>query len=147
MPSRPPIRLTLPLPYLYLDLSRPSSQCEGHFIKNNKIYKNARISKKSKLEKWKIDFLEISNFSKKMKKGNERKITKSQKMGGARFARVPHFLIFWIFLALPFFNFLEKLENSRIFVFPFFHFCDFFEICLFLLIFLGFGSRISGWST
>ena len=46
------------------------------------------------MEKWKIDFLEISNFSKKLKRGNERKLTKHQKMGGARFARAPHFLLF-----------------------------------------------------
>ena len=79
------------------------------------------------MEKWKIDFLEISNFSKKMKKGNERKITKNEKMGGARFARAPHFFIFWIFLALPFFNFLEKLQISRKSIFHFFIFFDFLK--------------------
>ena len=47
------------------------------------------------MEKWKIDFLEISNFSKKLKNENERTITKqsNQKMGGARFARAPHLVV------------------------------------------------------
>ena len=33
------------------------------------------------MEKWKIDFLEICNFSKKAKKKNERKIAKNKKWG------------------------------------------------------------------
>ena len=40
-----------------------------------------KFQKSRKNGKWEIDFMEISNFSKKIKKGNERKITKNQKMG------------------------------------------------------------------
>ena len=58
-------------------LSRPSSQCEGDFVKNQEKLTNFR--KIEKMEKWKIDFLEICNFSKKSKKKNERKIRKLQK--------------------------------------------------------------------
>ena len=58
---------------------------------SQKMKKNmSNFRKIEKMKKWKIDFLEICNFSKKMKKGNERKITKNEKMGGARFARAPH---------------------------------------------------------
>ena len=72
------------------------------------------------MKKWKIDFLEIFNLSKKMKKENERKITKYQKMGGARFARAPPiFCFFEFFWRFPFSFFLEKLEISRKSIFHF----------------------------
>ena len=80
-------------------------QWEGHFVKNQKKMSNFQKSKNMK--KWKIDFLEICNSSKKLKKGNERKITKNEKMGGARFARAPPFFhCSFIFL----FSFFGKVE-------------------------------------
>ena len=61
------------------------------------------------MEKWKIDFLDICNFSKKVK----RKMNETlQKIKNG--ARAPPFFIFQIFLALSFLKFLEKLNFWKI---------------------------------
>ena len=41
------------------------------------------------MEKWEIDFLEISKFSKKIKKESARKIIKYKRTGGTREAKRP----------------------------------------------------------
>ena len=115
---------------------------KGPFRKKSK--QMVKFQKNQKMKKWKIDFLEICNFSKKWKRKMNEKILKIKK-GGARASRAPP--IFWFlcfFLALPFFYFYEKLKISRKSIF---HFFDFFEICAFLSIFIDFlrnGSHIEG---
>ena len=84
------------------------------------------------MKKWKIDFLEICNFSKKMKKRSARKIQKNKKWG-AHAKRAPP--IFWIFVicrSFSFFIFLEKLQISRKSIFHFFIFSIFWKFVHFI---------------
>ena len=126
---------------LSLKLGRASSQCEGHFVKNQKKMSNFRKSKKMK--NWKIHFLEICNFSKKLKKGNERKNQKNKKFE----ARAPHFFIFCNFSFIFLFHLFGKAANFQKINFPFFNFFDFSEICQFFFIFYEIALTLVGFST
>ena len=84
------------------------------------------FQKIEKMKKWKIDFLEICNFSKKMKKGNERKITKNEKWGARASRAPPIFSFFEFFWRFPF-SIFGKVANFQKINFPFFHFFDFLK--------------------
>ena len=101
-----------------------------------KINKNAQISKKiEKMENW---FSKKFQLFQKNEKGKRQKNSKKQKMGGAREARAPHFLIFCNFSFIFLFHFFGKVGNFQKINFPFFHFFVFLEICAFLSIFIDF---------
>ena len=99
------------------------------------------------MKTWKINPRESSNFTQKTKKGKRQINPKNQKMGGAREARAPHFLICCNFSFISLFQFFGKVANFQKINFPFFHVFRFSLNFIFFVESCKMALTLEGWTT